>query len=327
MSGSIGLAVLRPGDDVSATIRQADLALRAAKAAGKNRVRSSGDAVESAMGRRTRLARDLPAALEQGQLRLEYQPVAGIAERRVLGVEALVRWEHPLLGTVPPDEFIGLAEEDGLIVPLQRWVLETAARDLAGLLAEGRDLQLGVNVSVRHLQAGCLAPDVASALAGAGVSPRRLMIEITESVMLDAEARVASDLATLREMGCIISLDDFGRGWSSLAYLARLPVDVLKMDREFVAGIEGDRRGAALVASVIQLGRTLGMDVVAEGVETPGQLHALRDMGCRFVQGYLLGRPVPLAQLRGALAAFDPAVLGDGASDMDAAVHLVGRQG
>ena len=204
---------------------------------------------------------------------------------------------------------------------------ETAARDLAGLLAEGRDLQLGVNVSVRHLQAGCLAPDVASALAGAGVPPRRLMIEITESVMLDAEARVASDLATLREMGCIISLDDFGRGWSSLAYLARLPVDVLKMDREFVAGIEGDRRGAALVASVIELGRTLGMDVVAEGVETPGQLRALRDMGCRFVQGYLLGRPVPLAQLRGALAAFDPAVLGDDASDMDTTVHLVGRQG
>jgi diguanylate cyclase (GGDEF)-like protein/PAS domain S-box-containing protein len=326
LSGSIGLAQLQPGDDATAAVRQADLALRAAKAAGKNRVRSSGQAIDSAMGRRARLARDLPAALEQGQLRLEYQPIVGVAERRVLGVEALVRWEHPLLGTVPPEEFISLAEDDGLIVPLQQWVLRTAAADAAALRTEGAEVQMAVNVSVRHLQAGCLAPDVAHALAAAGLPPQKLVLEITESVMLDAEDRLESDLATLRDMGCVIALDDFGAGYSSLAYLARLPVDVLKMDREFVAGIEGDPRSAALVAGVVGLGRTLGMDVVAEGVETTGQLATLQEMDCRFVQGFLLGGPVPLADLRRRLEEFDASILDErGLSEMDIGVHMVGR--
>jgi EAL domain-containing protein (putative c-di-GMP-specific phosphodiesterase class I) len=327
ISGSIGVTELDPADDISTTIRRADLALRAAKTAGKSCVRTAGHAIDSAMGRRARLARDLPAALEQEQFRVVYQPVAGIEERRVLGLEALVRWDHPVLGTVPPDEFIALAENDGLIVPLQQWVLRKATADFAGLLAEDRDLKLGVNVSVRHLQAGCLAPDVAKALADSGMPPSRLMIEVTESVMLDAEDRLQSDLATLQEMGCIISLDDFGRGYSSLAYLARLPVDVLKMDREFIADIERDPRGAALVAAVIDLGRTLRMDVVAEGVETVGQLGALRGMKCRYVQGWLLGRPMEVGDLPAFLDAFDPAVFDTELTEMDAGVHMVGQAG
>ena len=309
VSGSIGLAQLQPGEEATTAIRHADLALRAAKAAGKNCVRSSGQAIDSAMGRRTRLARDLPAALEQDQLRLEYQPIIGRVDRRVLGLEALVRWDHPLFGTVPPEEFISLAEDDGLIVPLQRWVLRTATALAAELRAEGWELQMAVNVSVRHLQAGCLAPDVAHALAGAGLPPGKLVLEITESVMLDAQDRLESDLGTLRDMGCVIALDDFGAGYSSLAYLARLPVDVLKMDREFVAGIDTDPRSAALVAGVVELGRTLGMDVVAEGVETAGQLAVLSDMDCRYLQGYLLGGPIRLADLRRRLEEFDPASL------------------
>jgi diguanylate cyclase (GGDEF)-like protein/PAS domain S-box-containing protein len=328
VAGSIGLAQLQAEGDAGSAIRQADLALRAAKAAGKDCVRSSGQAIDSAMGRRARLARDLPAALEQHQLRLEYQPVVCAVERRVVGLEALVRWEHPVLGTIPPDEFISLAEEDGLIVPLQRWVLGTATGHAAQLLAEGAELQLAVNVSVRHLQAGCLGPDVATALAAAGLPPRKLVLEITESVMLDAEDWLESDLAGLRDMGCVIALDDFGRGYSSLAYLARLPVDVLKMDREFIAGIEQDSRVAALVGSVVDLGRTLAMDVVAEGVETPGQLTALQAMSCRFLQGYLLGAPVPYSGVRARLAAFDAAVLdGPGTTEMDIGVHTVGRDG
>ena len=309
VSGSIGLAQLQPGDDASSAVRHADLALRAAKAAGKDCVRSSGQAIDSAMGRRTRLARDLPAALEQDQLRLEYQPIIGRTDRRVLGLEALVRWDHPILGTVPPDEFISLAEDDGLIVPLQRWVLRSATAVAAALLAEGWDLQMAVNISVRHLQAGCLAPDVAHALAAAGLPPRKLVLEITESVMLDTEDRLEGDLGTLRDMGCVIALDDFGAGYSSLAYLARLPVDVLKMDRKFVADIAHDPRSAALVAGVVDLGRTLGMDVVAEGVETAGQLAVLSGMDCRYLQGYLLGGPVRLADLRRRLEEFDPTVL------------------
>ncbi len=313
VSGSIGVAQLVPDEDAAAAIRAADLALRAAKAAGKGCVRFTGPgrdgALDDAMRRRARLARDLPDALEHGQLRLEYQPVAGLAERRVLGVEALVRWDHPVLGTVPPDEFIALAEDDGLIVPLQQWVLRTATADLSLLLAEGRDLKVGVNISVRHLQAGCLAPDVARALAAAGVPPQRLMLEVTETLLMDAHERLEGDLVTLRDMGCVISLDDFGKGFSSLAYLARMPVDVLKMDREFVAGIEGDSRAAALVRTVVDMGSRLGMDVVAEGVETPGQLAELAALGCSFVQGFLIGRPVSIERLPAVIDAFDPAVL------------------
>jgi EAL domain-containing protein (putative c-di-GMP-specific phosphodiesterase class I) len=322
VSASIGVAELDPADDVSTTIRQADLALRAAKAAGKGCVRRHGDSADTATARRTRLARDLPEAIEREQLRVVYQPVVGLEERRVLGLEALVRWEHPLLGTVPPDEFISLAEDDGLIVPLQRFVLQTATRDVAALVAAGRDLKVSVNVSVLHLQAGCLAPDVARALADSGLPARRLILEITESVALDVEDRIEGDLAVLREMGCTISLDDFGRGWSSLAYLARLPADILKMDREFVAGIEDDPRVAVLVASVIDLGRSLGMDVVAEGIETPGQLAALKDMGCRYLQGYLLGRPMTVADVVEFIAGFDPRVLdGAGTAELDTSVH------
>ncbi len=333
VSCSVGVAEIRPAEDSSTIMREADLALRTAKAQGKNGVRASGQAIVSEMGRRSRLARDLPVALERGQLRIEYQPVVGWAEQRVLGVEALVRWDHPLLGTVPPDEFIGLAEDDGLIVPLQRWVLETTTADHARLLADGRDLQLGVNISVRHLQAGCLAPDVARALGRSGLPARRLMIELTETVLMDDGDRLRADLTTLADLGCVISLDDFGRGYSSLAYLARLPVDVLKMDRGFVSGIEDDPRGAALVGSVIDLGRTLGMDVVAEGVETPGQLRTLVAHGCRYLQGYLLGRPVPAAELAALVDDIDRELragrLGTAAPshEKDAGVHMLGRDG
>jgi diguanylate cyclase (GGDEF)-like protein len=328
VSGSIGVTALDPADDVSMTIRQADLALRAAKAAGKSCVRTADHAIDSAAGRRTRLARDLPAALEQEQFRMVYQPIVGVAQRRILGLEALVRWDHPVLGTVPPDEFISLAEDDGLIVTLQRWVLRKATTDAAALLAAGWDVQMGVNVSVRHLQAGCLAPDVALALAQSGLPPRKLVLEITESVMLDAEDRLESDLATLHGMGCVLSVDDFGRGYSSLAYLARLPVDILKMDREFIADIERDERGAAIVSSVIDMGRRLGMDVVAEGVESMGQMRILEEMQCAFLQGWLFGRPVDLDELTEVLGAFDPGVLDAlGSMEMDTSVHTVGQLG
>lgn len=328
VAGSIGVTALDPVDEVSATIRQADIALRAAKSDGKSCVRTAARAVDSAMGRRTRLARDLPAALEQEHFRMVYQPVLGLGEQRILGVESLVRWDHPQLGTVPPDEFISLAEEEGLIVPLQRWVLRRVTRDAAGLLAAGFDVMTGVNVSVRHLQAGCLVPDVAAALAESGLPPHNLILEITESVMLDAEGRLQGDLATLREMGCVLSVDDFGRGYSSLAYLARLPVQILKLDREFVADIERDERGATLVAGVLDLGHRLGLDVVAGGVETPGQLRLLQDMGCAYVQGWLVGRPVDADSLPAVLAGFDAsAVIGGARVDLDTSVQPVGQAG
>ena len=322
VSGSIGVTALDPVEDVAATIRLADVALRAAKTAGKCCVRTAASAVDSATGRRARLARDLPAALAQEQFRMVYQPVVGVHERRILGIESLVRWDHPQLGTVPPDEFISLAEDDGLIVALQRWALGRVTRDAAALRAAGWELMTSINVSVRHLQAGCLAPDVARALADAGLPPHKLMLEVTESVMLDAEDRLQGDLTTLREMGCVLSVDDFGRGWSSLAYLARLPVQILKLDQAFIADIEHDERGATLLGGVLDLGDRLGLDVVAEGVETPGQLRMLHGMGCRFLQGWLFGRPVDVAELPAVLAGFDPAVLDAAeAAELDTVVH------
>ncbi|MGY1702087.1 putative bifunctional diguanylate cyclase/phosphodiesterase [Geodermatophilus sp. SYSU D00766] len=309
VSASVGVTEVLPGADVSATVREADLALRTVKAQGRNGVRASGEALVEEVARRSRLARDLPGAITGGQLRLVYQPVAGTVEQRVLGVEALVRWDHPELGPVSPEEFIGLAEEDGLIVPLQRWVLQTATAEHARLLAGGRDLKLGVNISVRHLQARCLVEDVTRALHRSGLPAHLLMIEVTESVLMDDDERLLAELAELSALGCIVSLDDFGKGYSSLAYLARLPVQVLKMDRGFVSGIDTDPRGAALVGSVVDLGRTLGMDVVAEGVETPAQLAVLTRLGCAFLQGWLIGRPVPAAELPALVGGFDPAPL------------------
>ncbi|WP_139245846.1 putative bifunctional diguanylate cyclase/phosphodiesterase [Geodermatophilus amargosae] len=308
-SASVGVAEVVAGADASATVREADLALRTVKAQGKNGVRASGEALVEESARRSRLARDLPGAIARGQLRLVHQPVAGTAERRILGVEALVRWDHPVHGPVSPEEFIGLAEDDGLIVPLQRWVLETATAEHARLVAGGRDLKLGVNISVRHLQARCLVEDVTRALERSGLPPRLLMIEVTESVLMDDDERLLAELAELSALGCIVSLDDFGKGYSSLAYLARLPVQVLKLDRGFVSGIDTDARDAALVGSVIDLGRTLGMDVVAEGVETPEQMAVLTALGCSFLQGWLIGRPVPADGLAAVVDGFDPASL------------------
>jgi diguanylate cyclase (GGDEF)-like protein len=309
VSASVGVTEVLPGIDASATVREADLALRTVKAQGKNGVRASGEALVEESARRSRLARDLPTAITHGQLRLVYQPVAGTDQQRVLGVEALLRWDHPELGPVSPEEFVGLAEEDGLIVPLQRWVLETATAEHARLVAGGRDLKLGVNISVRHLQARCLVEDVTHALQRSGLPARLLMIEVTESVLMDDDERLLAELAELSALGCIVSLDDFGKGYSSLAYLARLPVHVLKMDRGFVSGIDTDPRGAALVGSVVDLGRTLGMDVVAEGVETRAQAEVLTRLGCAFLQGWLIGRPVPAADLPAAVDGFDAGLL------------------
>ncbi|MCZ2806727.1 EAL domain-containing protein [Modestobacter sp. VKM Ac-2983] len=324
VSCSIGVTELNPADEVAVAIRNADLALRAAKAAGKGRVRRHGETADSVTVRRTRLARDLPDALSRGELRLVYQPVVGVAERRVLGLEALVRWDHPVLGEVSPEEFVPLAEDDGLIVPLQRWVLEQATAELAGLVRQGRDLRMGVNISVRHLQSGSLVPDVAAALARAGLPAQRLMLEVTESLFIGQPDRADGDLQTLHDMGCVISLDDFGRGYSTFAYLARLPVDVLKMDREFLAGIADDARSAALVHSVIELGKRLSIDVVAEGVETPGQLAALRDLGCQYLQGFLLGRPTSPAELPAVIDSFDPDLLDVDSRQAPSAVGVPG---
>lgn len=287
-------------------LRRAAMALDSARTAGPGRVRRHSVALLIAQNRREALRRDLTAALDRGELRLVYQPVVDLALQRVVSVEALLRWQHPVWGPVSPAEFVPLAEESALVTTLGRWVMHTATAAVADLDA---DFCVAVNVAARHVRSGELLSDVADALAGSGLPPERLVLELTESVLLD-EAHVTDELAALRRMGVRIAVDDFGTGWSSLAYLVGLPIDVLKMDRQFLASLEDDPRHQALCRSVLHLGTSLGLDVVVEGVETPRELQLLRDMGHRFVQGFLLARPAELTALTGAVDAVPTALQG-----------------
>jgi EAL domain-containing protein (putative c-di-GMP-specific phosphodiesterase class I) len=219
-------------------------------------------------------------------------------EQRVVGVEALLRWRHPELGEVPPREFVPVAERAGVVAGLQRWVLAEACAVAAALPAvDGVPVRLGVNVSAAHVAGGTLVEDVAGALSASGLEPERLVLEITEATVLSGGGSAAGDLGALRIMGVHVALDDFGTGSSSLVHLVHLPIDVLKLDRSAVSRVDRDPRSRVLCESVVAIGRTLGLDVVAEGVETPAQLGALRGLGIGFAQGFLLSRPLPPADL------------------------------
>jgi EAL domain-containing protein (putative c-di-GMP-specific phosphodiesterase class I) len=214
--------------------------------------------------------------------------------QRTVSVEALLRWRHPRFGDVSPVEFVPLAEESPLITDLGRWVLREACQTIAAL--GDTDLGVAVNVSARQVRSGELVPDVLAALESSGLPATRLIVEITESVLLD-DTHVIEDLAALRQLGVRIAVDDFGTGWSSLAYLVGMPIDVLKMDQHFLANVEHDPQRRALCRAVLQLGSSLGLPVIVEGVTTAAELTLLRDMGHRYLQGYVFSRPVEAAQL------------------------------
>ncbi|PZA18913.1 hypothetical protein DMO24_23555 [Modestobacter versicolor] len=257
----------------------------------------------AARDRREQLRRDLVGARERGELALVWQPIVSLADHRVTGVEALLRWQHPLYGDVPPDEFLPVAERAGLVVELQRWVLHTATAAAVALPGHGVELKLGVNVSAQHLAAGTLVGDVTSALRASGLSPERLVVEITESALMGEH--VADDVTALRLMGVHLALDDFGRGSSSLPGLGRLPVDIIKLDRALLSRVDRDPYTRAVCEAVVALGTVLHIDVVAEGVETASQLGVLSALGCGFAQGFLLSRPVGLVGLTQLLDAHD----------------------
>jgi EAL domain-containing protein (putative c-di-GMP-specific phosphodiesterase class I) len=294
LTAAAGVTGLSEDADAGEALRWGDLALRSARAAGPGRVRRHSDALRIAQDREEALRTDLALALDEGQLHLVYQPVVDLALRRTVSVEALLRWRHPVYGDVSPVEFIPLAEESALITELGRWVLATATATVVAL--PHPDLGVAVNISARHVRSGELVGDVLAALESSGLPASRLILEITESVLLDDD-HVTEDLAALRRLGVRIAVDDFGTGWSSLAYLVGLPIDVLKMDRQFLADVETDPQRRALCSSVLHLGNSLGLAVVVEGVETQAELHLLRDMGHRFIQGYLLARPLDAAVL------------------------------
>ncbi len=245
--------------------------------------------------RRLELLSALRAAIESDQLRLEYQPKIDMRTGRVVGAEALLRWHHPELGSIRPDEFIPLAEESALIRPLTRWVLNEALRQCGAWRRKGMEINVAVNLSVRNLEDPDLASRIASLLRIYEVSPDWLTFEITESTIMAQARQSANTLIDLRNQGLALSIDDFGTGYSSLAYLRRLPVSELKIDRSFVFGLSGEQGDLAVVRTIIDLGHHLALKVVAEGVEDARTWNLLAEAGCDLAQGYYMARPMPPA--------------------------------
>ncbi len=286
-------------------IGDADAAMYHAKARGRGRVELFDAGLRDRAVERLRVEEDLRRALERGELRVAFQPVVQLDDGAVRGFEALVRWEHPERGTIAPDAFIPVAEETGLVLPLGEWVLRTAVAHLARWRAAGHgDLRVSVNVSARQVMEPGFPDTVADALAGTGVPPERLLLEITERVLLDETPAASEALAALKAVGVTLILDDFGTGYSSLSYLRRHPLDGLKIDRAFVADLGEDATGDdAILVAIVSLARALGLAVVPEGVETAAQLERLAALGCSLAQGYHLGRPMPAAAVDAYLAA------------------------
>ncbi len=298
---SIGVVVEAAGyDDADAVLRDADVAMYAAKAQGKARYQIFEARMHEQLLHRLDLEARLRDAVHTGELRLHLQPVVVIPDRQVIGVEALVRWQDPQHGLQQPGSFIPLAEETGIIVEIDRWMLLESCRTVKQWQDDAPHTApawVSVNLSAANLEAPDLTDRVAYALATSGLSAQCLVLELTETVMMRDVAVTSSRLEELRLLGVKIAIDDFGTGYSSLGYLRDIPVDVLKIDRSFITGLAGNARQQELVSAVVQLGHTLGLRVVAEGVEDEPQLAALIAMGCEYAQGYHLGRPEPAADL------------------------------
>jgi EAL domain-containing protein (putative c-di-GMP-specific phosphodiesterase class I) len=242
---------------------------------------------------------DLRYAVERGELCAYFQPIIALGSLRLSGFESLIRWNHPARGLILPNEFIPVAEETGLIVPITYWMLEESCRRLVEfqkLGAEGNALFLSVNLSGKHFAHGEIVERIQDIMVKTQIAPQCLKLEITESAVMDNPEKAIATLRRLKNLGVQLSIDDFGTGYSSLSYLHRFPIDTLKVDRTFVGTMEDGSENGAIVRTVIALAKALNLDVVAEGIETIHQLHRLRILGCEYGQGYLFSRPVPLEE-------------------------------
>jgi EAL domain-containing protein (putative c-di-GMP-specific phosphodiesterase class I) len=300
VTASVGIALSGSGDDSpEALLRDADTAMYRAKAEGRAQVCVFREANGREAATQLQTANELHRALERGEFRLHYQPIVHAASLDVVGFEALLRWEHPERGLLPPSEFIGLAEDTGLIISIGAWALETACEQArhwqrSSAVTPGRaPLTMNVNLSPRQLADPALADDVAAILARTGLCGSSLCLELTENTLMHHTSTVIDTMQALRAQGIQLSIDDFGTGYSSLAYLQQFPVESLKIDRTFVDGIGTDAGDTSIVRAVVELAHTLGLVAVAEGVETTAQLNGLRAIGCDLAQGYLLGRARP----------------------------------
>ncbi len=299
---AVGIAV-SPDDGVGARELCKAAALAASAASGGRdcaalRYQFSSPELNASSYRRMTLAMQLRGAVGRGELCLHYQPKVAIASGQVAGVEALVRWSHPDQGLIPPARFIPLAEEIGVIGDIGEWVLERACRDAAAWARSGgAPLKVAINVAKPQFVAGTLCQALRRAVADSGLPPQLMVLELTESMLMDEVDAGLALMHELKALGVTLSIDDFGTGYSSLSYLTRFPLDELKIDRSFVMHMTERAREEAVVRTVIDLGHRLGLQVIAEGVETSAQLEALRRLGCDLFQGYLFSRPVPEAQL------------------------------
>jgi diguanylate cyclase (GGDEF)-like protein len=304
VGASAGIGVARAGQPTEELLRDADVAMYRAKSNGKRRVEVFDPQLHRAIVERHRLTSDLARSVNRGELAVHYQPIVALTDGRVVGVEALARWEHPLRGTVDPAEFIALAEENGTILALGRSILEVAAAQVAEWQRLGsEELGLSVNISPLQLQQPGFIAETTAIIEGAGLRPGALTLEMTETAMFrDAQATI-SRLDALREHGIRIAMDDFGTGYSSLAYLRRFPVDSLKIAREFIGGTTDSTEpdSWAFARAIIALGKSLGLPIVAEGIETIGQLEALRRLQCGLGQGYLFGEPMAADEIEARL--------------------------
>lgn len=303
ISASIGVSLYpKDGEDVKTLEKHADMALYHAKEEGKNTFRFFREELNYGVQERIAFDQGLRHAVGRQELRLLYQPKIALATGRVVGVEALLRWESSEFGLVTPDRFIPLAEENRLIVPIGEWVLRTACQQQVTWRQQGLDLNMAVNLSAVQFKTPDLIERIAVVMAETGVRPDRLELELTESALVEQPDEVVRVLERLRGLGCGISIDDFGTGYSSLSYLKAFPVSVLKIDRSFVQDLTYDSGDRAIAQSVVNMADNLGMQTVAEGVETPEQQEILKQIGCTFVQGFMYARPLPADEIPGAVS-------------------------
>lgn len=299
-SASVGITLIGiDAHDNSGLLRNADLAMYRAKRAGRNTFAFFNHSMNTEARRTLTLEHDLRHALEQGELHLHYQPQVDLSNGHLIGMEALLRWQHPIDGNIPPDEFIPIAEETGMILPIGRWVLEQACQTATQIRRHySRPFRMAVNLSARQFEDPELILQVEQILATYGLPGAYLELEITESLLVNNFAHINDILRQLRKRGITIAVDDFGTGYSSLNYLKKLEVNQLKIDRSFVQDIPGDRDDVAITSTIILMARQLGLNVIAEGIETAQQRQFLLQQGCRSGQGFYFSRPVPVNQLQ-----------------------------
>jgi EAL domain-containing protein (putative c-di-GMP-specific phosphodiesterase class I) len=286
-------------------LRNADVAMYMAKEKGKGRYQVFETSMHDEALKRLELKADLQRAVEHGEFELYYQPVIELGNGRISGVEALIRWMHPVRGMIPPLDFIPLAEETGLIVQIGRWVIRQAceyAMDLRGRFPSKEPFHMAVNISARQLQRTEIVEEVAEVLRDTGMDPHSLILEITETVMMQDMELSIERLTALKELGVQLAIDDFGTGYSSLNYVRRFPVDILKVDKSFIDGVADGGESSALTAAVIELAGILNLKPVAEGIERPDQLERLMELNCDLGQGYLFAKPLPSEELAKLLA-------------------------